>query len=235
MRLQQYINESINDKGILKSIFLGGSPGAGKSHTLTKISSGDINPKVVNTDTWTEFLKAFKYDLWSKVEDKIKYLTKTQLALYLNSMLPLWIDGTSANPSSLLRRKGILSSIGYDTAMVWVNTSLETSIKRAKKREREVPEEIIRDIYEKSVNLKPYYKKEFRDFWVINNDDGELTDKVVLNSFKKTTSFFSSPLKNPIGIKLIDDMKEMGHKYLTDTEQYDMQFIKKLVNTWYQL
>jgi len=61
MKLQQFIiNESINDKGILKSVFMGGTPGAGKSYVLKKITDGNVNPRIVNTDTWTEFLKVGK-------------------------------------------------------------------------------------------------------------------------------------------------------------------------------
>jgi len=234
MRLLQYINESILDKGILKACFMAGTCGAGKSYVISNISSGGIEPRITNTDTFTEFLKAFKAEQWKDVEDKVKRLTKNQLALFLNSMLPLWVDGTSASPNSLLRRKGILQSVGYDTAMVWVDTSLETAIERASKRQREVPKEYIVDLYEKIKPLKSYYKKEFRDFWIIKNDDGELTDKAVLNAYKKTTSFFSSPVKNPIGKKIIEEMKSEGHKYLIDTKYYDMKFIKSLVSTWYQ-
>jgi predicted kinase len=234
LRLLRYINESVLDKGLLKATFLGGHSGAGKSHVLSKLTSGEIEPRIVNTDKFTEFLKAFKIEQWPEFEGKVKLLTKNQLTLNLNSMLPLWIDGTSSNPSSLLRRKGILSSIGYDTAMIWVNCSLETAIERAKKRAREVPEKFIREVYSKMDSLKPYYKKEFRDFMVVNNDDGELTDKVVLKAFKKSIAFFNSPVANPIGKKLIEEMKSDGHKYLIDTQYYDMAFLKKLVSTWYQ-
>lgn len=222
------------DKGILKACFMGGLPAAGKSYSISVITSGQIEPRVVNTDKYVEFLKAFNIDAWEGVKDKVKRLTKNQLAMNLNSLLPLWVDGTSSNPSSLLRRKGILSSIGYDTAMVWVETSLETSLERAKKRKREVPEEFIRQVYEKSQSLKPYYQKEFRTFLTINNDDGELTDKVILKAYKKMNSFFNSPIQNPIGTRLVDNMREQGHKYLVDTKHYDMNFIKKLVSTWYK-
>lgn len=238
MRLKTYIqesilSESINDKGIMKAVFLAGLPGSGKSYVLSKISDGNIEPRIVNTDKYVEYLKALTPADWNKiVADKTKTLTKNQLALNLNSMLPLLVDGTSSNPSSLLRRKGIVSSIGYDTGMIWINTSLETSIERASKRSRVVPEEYIKKVYKKINDLKPYYKSEFRNFTEINNDEDELTDKIILKSYKKMGTFFSEPIINPIGKKLIDRMIEKGDKYLSDSE-YDMSFIKRLVNTWY--
>ena len=52
------VNESINDKGIFKAIFMAGTPGAGKT-TVAKKLSGGVEPRFVSTDTWVEFMKAF--------------------------------------------------------------------------------------------------------------------------------------------------------------------------------
>jgi len=243
MRLKTYIQddlitESINDKGIFKACFMCGTPAAGKSYVISKISDGSIEPRIVNTDKMLEFLKSYKADEWFDVADRVKQTTKSQLSLYLNSMLPLWVDGTSSKPNSLLKRNGILKSIGYDTALIWVDTSLETSLERAKKRfedgGREVPEEFIKSTYKKLQGLKKYYSSEFKNFTEILNDDGELIDKVVLQAYKKMSSFFNSSLKNPIGINLINEMKEKGQKYLVDTDEYDKGYLDKLVSNWYR-
>jgi hypothetical protein len=51
-RLMEYImNEGIQDKGIFKACFMSGSAASGKSYVITKITSGQINPRIVNTDT----------------------------------------------------------------------------------------------------------------------------------------------------------------------------------------
>lgn len=84
--------EGINDKGIFKSVFMSGSPGSGKSYVIKKIKSGMIDAKIVNTDKYTEFLGV--HIPWAKVRDKVKRLTINEFALYLNGMLPLWVDGT---------------------------------------------------------------------------------------------------------------------------------------------
>ena len=243
MRLKTYIdesilNEGINDKGILKACFMAGTPGAGKSFVITKIKDGAIEPRIVNSDKMTEFLKAFKSSEWYDVAEKVKKTSKDQLSMYLNSMLPLWVDGTSAKPQAIMRRNGILKSLGYDTALIWVDTSLETSLERAKKRfedgGREVTPEHIKLLWDNLQGLKSYYASEFRNFTEILNDEGELIDKVILQAYNKMRSFFNSPLKNPIGIRKVKEMKEDGHKYLIDTGEYDMGHIKKLVNGWYR-
>lgn len=235
------INESIEDKGILKACFMGGSPGSGKSYTINKIKAGNIEPRVVNTDKFTEFLAAYMnvninqvMDNWSMYKEKIKRLTKNQLSLYLNSMLPLWVDGTSSSPPSVFRRTGVLKSIGYDVSFIWVETSLETALERNRQRDRQVPEDFLKRTYDKIQDLKPYYKSEFRYFWEINNDNGELNDDAILKAYRKVSGFFDRPVENPIGSKLIEKMRSQGHKYLIDTEDYDMQYLKKLVSSWYQ-
>ena len=240
MKLQQFIiNESILDKGILKVCFMGGHSGSGKSYVLSHIADGAINPRIVNTDKFTEMTHTGKDDeSWERGEDLVKTLTKAQLSNYINSMLPLWVDGTSGSPKSLFKREGLLKSFGYDTAMVWVTTSLETSLRRAEDREkligRHVDPEFIKDAYRKADDMKNYYKTHFSPFLEVHNDDGEFTDKVMLDAFRKMSHFFLEPPRNPIGIELIKDMKDKGYKYLIDNPKVDMQEIHKAVDIWYK-
>lgn len=235
------INESIEDKGILKACFMAGTPGAGKTYTINKVKSGQIEPRMVNTDKFTEFvaqqLGMTPNDLnldWSIYKSKIKSLSSSQLALYINSLLPLWVDGTSSKPSAVFRRQGILKSIGYDAAMIWVDTDLETAIERNAQRERNVPEDFLRDVYKRIKNLKNYYKSEFRFFYEVGNNNGELDNEAIIEAFRKVSGFFNSPSENPIGKQLIKDMKSQGYKYLIDTEDYDMNVLKRLVKGWYR-
>lgn len=235
------INESIEDKGIFKSCFMAGTPGAGKTYTINKVKSGQIEPRMVNTDKFTEFI-AQQFGIapndisanWTAYKSKIKSLSSSQLALYINSLLPLWVDGTSSKPQSVFRRQGILKSIGYDTAMIWVDTDLETAIERNAQRERNVPEDFLRDVYKRIKNLKSYYKSEFRFFYEVNNNNGELNNDAVLEAFRKVSGFFNSPLENPIGKQLIEDMRSQGHKYLADTKDYDIKVLKRLAKGWYR-
>lgn len=236
-RLEQFIlTEGINDKGIFKACFMGGQAGSGKSYVISKISGG-VEPRIVNSDTWTEFLKV-KADQWDFFEDRVKILTKSQLTLYLNSMLPLWVDGTSASPPSVMRRDGILKSFGYDTGMIWVNTSLESSLKRAKAREekigRHVDEDFIKSTYERIQKLKPYYKSNFGFFKEVDNDEGQLTDEVIVKLYKSTDTFFKGPIENPIGIDNKSRLIESGGKYLSDLPNYTIQDINSIAQGWFK-
>ena len=224
MKFMEFLIEGINDIGIFKAIFMAGTPGAGKSYTVSKIQNGGIGARIVNTDKFFEYL----HDV-----DKSKLLTKEQLALYINSMLPLFVDSTSANPNALIRRQGLLESLGYDTGIIIVTTSLETALKRVSQRDRKVPEDLIKQKYKETADLLDFYKNKFNFVEEINNDEGQLTDKVILDAFRKTTGFFTAPLSNPLGTKVVNQMQEEGWKYLADGV-YKIEYLKKIVDIWYK-
>jgi len=237
MRLSEYIiNEGINDKGIWKSIFLAGTPGAGKSFVKGKLSGG-VEPRTVNSDTWTEFLGAGAPGKWEFFKDDVKRITSNQLAGYINSMLPLWIDGTSSKPGNTVSRKGMLEGFGYDTGMLWVNTNLEVAINRAKEREKLIGRHVDTDFIVQTWNtinkLKPYYKQQFRWFKEVSNNDGELTDKILTKLYKETNVFFTKPLENGLGLYYKEELINKNGKYLEDLEGIDMTMIKQKIKGWF--
>jgi len=230
MKFYQFLIESIEDRGILKAVFLAGHPGSGKSYTLSKIKSGQIEPRIVNTDKFVEF---FKNADWAKIGEKSKTLTKKQLSLYLNSMLPLAIDGTSSSISAILRRRGLLESLGYDTAMIFVNTDLDTALERIRKRDRKVPEEFVRQTFRELNDNKKFYRSKFDTFLEIDNNEGELTNNIIKHAFNFMNNFYNSPIKNPIGRRRIEKMRKKGWKYL-DPHVVPLSEIKKIVSVWYK-
>lgn len=237
MRFEDYIlNEGINDKGIWKAIILAGVPGAGKSTVRSKLGGG-VEPRVVNSDTWVEFLKVDARGGWSFFEDDIKRISANQLAGYINGMLPLWVDGTSSKPGDTISRKGILEGFGYDTGMLWINTDLDVSMKRAEEREEKIGRHVDPDFIMKTWNminkLKPFYKQKFKWFKEVDNNNGELTDKILLKLYKETDKFFTSPLNNELGKFYKDELIENGGKYLIDSNEVDMKMIKQKLKGWF--
>jgi len=148
--------------------------------------------------------------------------------------LPLFIDGTSSNSSAILRRKGILSGIGYDVGMIFVDTPVETAIKRNEARGRVVDREFLENSYKETQRLKSYYSTEFKFFKEILNGEGELINKVIIDAYKQTMGFFNSPIQNPIGTHLKEKMLKNGQKYLMETDDYDIDYLMKLVDSWYR-
>lgn len=237
MRLDKFmVVEGINDKGIFKAVFMAGHPGAGKTTVLNKVKSGSIEPRWVNTDKAYPLFKKWWSTDWPSISKKVTTINKNQLIGYVNSMLPLAIDGTAGIASTVMKRKHILESIGYDTAMVFINTSLETSIERAlerqKKTGREVKPEFIKNVYADIQKHKNFYRGKFDTWMEIDNNQGELTEEVVINAFKFMGNFYNSPIQNPIGQEKVAKMKENGWKYL-DPNVTPIDTIKSTLSGWY--
>lgn len=223
------LNESINDAGIFKAVFMFGQPGAGKSYVVSKLKSGNIEPKIVNIDKITEFLNI--HDTHS-VYDKAKQLNKKQLVHYINGVLPLFVDMVGANIVRMKDRINILEQIGYDTALVFVNTSLETALFRSQKRVRKVDPRVVTEYYNKIKDVKDEVKSLFSFSIEINNDVGELTDEVIMKAYKRISYFFDGDIDNPIGQERQQLMIENNWKYL-DPNIMSIQEIQRLTNYWY--
>lgn len=205
------------------------------SYTLKKIKSGSIEPRIVNTDKLFFIFKDWweDKDMWAEIRDDVKEISQNQLALYINGMLPLAIDGTAGDPSIILRRRGLIESFGYDTGMVFVNTDLETALKRAAKRDRKVDPDFIRQSYEKIRSLKSFYRSRFTDWIEVDNNEGSLNNEVIAKAFKHMDKFYRAPVQNPIGQMYIKELKENGAKTLAPTIM-SIEEIKQTLSVWYR-
>ena len=232
---EDVINESVHDRGCFKAVFLAGTPGSGKSYIISKIKSGSIEPRIVNVDKFVEFLNLNNPNptyVRADVYDRAKKLSKNQFAQYINGALPLFVDATSANLNTLRNRLNVLDMIGYDYAMIFVNTSVETSQKRASMRPRKVDPEVIKQDYDTIQKMKNKIISYFPFHMEINNDDGELTDDIILKAYKRISYFYDGEIENPIGKERYETMLEKGWKYLAPNIM-GMSEIKSLINTWY--
>ena len=231
-KIDNILGEGIEDVGIFKAAFMAGHPGAGKSYVLSKVKSGRVEPRLVNTDRSFPLFKDLWHEDWPKISMKVKTISHNQLSTWINSMLPLAVDGTAVMTSTVLSRMGILESFGYDLAMVFVNTSLETALERASKRERIVDPDFIKRSYDQIQKAKAFYRTRFNTWIEVNNDEGQLTDETILHAFKFLGGFYHSNIINPVGREHIKVMRENGWKYLSPNV-IPMNEIKRRTKAWY--
>lgn len=235
--LNETLEESVNDKNIFKAVFLAGGPGSGKGFILNKLLGGSsISPfgaKVVNSDTFFEFLlnknnlpfvidsSSDVYPQQMKQREKAKSLASNQFYNIVNGCLPVFIDGTGSDPDKIKRTSETLRSLGYDTSMVFVNTALETALKRNQKRARKVPTEIVtqkwNEVQQNIGSLQSYFGNQ--NFLIVDNNqefdsESEEYKDTVSKLFKQGKNLLSSPIKNPIANKFINLMKKEGVAYL---------------------
>ena len=151
-KLNQILREGVYDPGIFKAFFLAGGPGSGKTF-VTRSAFGGTGLKLVNSDAVFE-RSMKKAGLSLKMPDveeyfrnivraKAKITTATQLDTYMQGRLGLVIDATGRDLNVINTQKRMLDQIGYDSYMIFVNTSLEVALERNKNRPRSIPEYIV--------------------------------------------------------------------------------------------
>lgn len=153
IRAKAQLNEGINDPGKLKAIFLAGGPGSGKDFVMNSVLTGE-GLKEINSDVAFEYLMQKNgLDLEMPDEERVerdivrgraKNITKEQERLALAGRLGLIINGTADDLEKIKSIKKNLENDGYETMMVFVNTSNEVSrernVERGKMGKRKVPD-----------------------------------------------------------------------------------------------
>ena len=232
-KFNEFLFESINDKGIFHCVILAGGPGSGKSFVSKKMFSGSPF-KVVNSDIFFEFLLQKEnlpfvmhpeipeiYDKQMSKRQKAKMMNNSKIHQYVNSLLPIVIDGTGAKLKKIEMIKNNLEKIGYDTYMVFVNTSLEVALERNSKRKRIVAPDIVKNLWYRVQQNIGQFQSMFQqnNFFLVDNTEileGKELKKFELMLTRKMMKILSNPLKNQNGRKIIDYLKETGGKYLVD-------------------
>ena len=77
------------------------------------------------------------------IRAKAKMTAATALDTYMQGRLGLVIDATGRDINVINTQKRMLDQIGYDSYMIFVNTSLDVALERNRNRPRSIPEYIV--------------------------------------------------------------------------------------------
>jgi cytidylate kinase len=163
-----------------KAIFFAGVPGAGKTFIARRLASIFYGLKQVNPDA------AFKYLLKNKnlslkmppeeetpreiERQRSKQIVGRQQQMYQQENLGMLIDTTGRSLSRVVDTKEELEAQGYDTAMIYVDADIETSVKRNRARERSIPEKVLMQNFGAVKANVPKFQELFGDrFFEIDN------------------------------------------------------------------
>ncbi len=235
--LEQLIVEGVDDPGILKCIFMAGGPGSGKSFTAMEIfgidkklksSFSSYGLKSVNSDSAFETLlkkngidpkdlaRIEKEDkeLWDKItatpggiRDRAKQLTAKQKSFYEAGRLGMIIDGTGHVYSKIAKNKKYAESLGYDTYMVFVNTSLEVAQERNQNRERVLPDDLLEKSWKDVQNNLGKFQNLFGgNFRIVDNTVYKPIAKQVQRA---VNTFLRKKVYNKIGVKWIETARAL--------------------------
>ena len=204
MKTFHELQEGLYDPNIFKAFFLAGGPGSGKSYVAMK-STGGTGLKSINSDDAFEHLLT-KAGLSLKmppeeteprdvVRDKAKEITAKVQKNYLEGRLGLIIDGTGREADKILRQKAKLEELGYDTYMIFVNTSLDVALERNADRPRSVAEPIVVKSWKDVQANIGKFSNIFRAGFIVvdNNNAGEDVFKEV---YKRVKGLLRKKVKN---------------------------------------
>lgn len=183
MKTFQQLLEGIYDPNIFKAVFLAGGPGSGKSYVVSKVVSG-MGLKVINSDEpFERYLVKAGLSLKMPDEEQVerdierkraKKVTSAKKGHAIDGRLGIIIDGTGKDYDKMIRQAAHLQELGYETSMVFVNTTLQTALERNRKRARSVPPEIAKQGWKDVQKNLPRFQRYFgKQFFVADNNLGD--------------------------------------------------------------
>jgi predicted kinase len=195
------LQEGPNDPGIFKAIFLAGGPGSGKGYVAQQLGLQARGLKVINSDDAFEYLmrkRKLSFDMPPQEQpdrdvarQRAKDLTNKRQDIYLDGRLGIIIDGTAKDPNKMAKLKTELEAIGYQTMMVFVNTSLRTALQRNLLRDRKVPTDIVTQSHKQVQTNKDTLSDVFAPNYVeVNNDDNANFNEPL----KRVEKFIDAPV-----------------------------------------
>ena len=177
------VEEGVNDPHIFKAVFLAGGPGSGKSFVSNKMLSG-TGLRTVNSDDIYEYMmtKAGKEltpdDIYSdegqEIRNRAKQITKNKEASHIEGRLGLIIDGTGKDVAKVQRASEQLKSLGYETMMLFVNTSEDVAQERNEQRARSLPKAQVTKMWQAVQQNLMKFQQLFGagNFHIVDNSGG---------------------------------------------------------------
>ena len=200
------ITEGVNDPAIFKAVFLAGGPGSGKSFIVGKTALTALGMKVVNSDEAFEAglkkagLEMTPDNIYSPkgqdIRSRAKALTKSKQQGYIAGRLGMVIDGTGKDYNKIVKQAIALRKLGYDVAMIFVNTDEETALKRNQMRARSLPDATVSKMWKDVQKNLGSFQTFFGNFFIIDNSEGSDYNKQVLDVYRKMAAWTKITPKN---------------------------------------
>ena len=190
------IHESANH-GMFKAIFVSGGPGSGKDIIIREAIS-EQNAVEINSTTAINILND-KHKLFEFSRDSRREAIRNRL--------PLIITGTTNEQFNLLAIREELEELGYETMMIFVNTTNESSKKRNEGHERILSESVRQERWDVTQLVAEKYNQEFSKYLEFDNsldlneaNDFEKAEKEedISIIYEMTNWFFDSSVDNEI-------------------------------------
>ena len=219
IKFKRFIEEGINDPAIFKAVFLAGGPGSGKSFVVGQTALTALGFKLINSDDAFEValskvgLEPSPENIFSpkgqELRGKAKALTGMKLKRAIEGRLGLVIDGTGKDYDKIKKQVDMLREIGYSVMMLFVNTDIETALNRNSKRDRSLPDDTVKKMWNSVQTNIGKFQNLFRDrMIVVDNSDGANSQKILNSVYKRVATWSKTSSDNHIAKKWISQQKK---------------------------
>ena len=221
------LQEGVYDPNIFKAFFLAGGPGSGKSYVVAR-TSAMFGMRIVNSDdVFEKLVKAAGMSMdmrnYTKAQEKrrdelrdiAKRVTKSKMGDiktgeggYIGGRIGLIIDGTGKDYDKIEKQMRDLQQLGYESHMIFVNTSLDVALARNEKRPRKLPEPIVVKSWNNVQKNIGKFSNLFKNRFIIvdNNDPNEPPH---IEVFKRVKQLAKKKVTNNIAKAWIANELEM--------------------------
>ena len=219
MKTFSELQEGLQDPNIFKAFFLAGGPGSGKSYVV-RYSTGGTGLRVVNSDdVFEKYLKDAglsmkmppeEWEANQKERARAKKVTASRKANYIEGRIGMVIDGTGKEYDKIRQQKADLEALGYDTHMIFVNTSIDVALERNAARERTVPEDVAITSWKEVQGNIGKFSSLFRGAFV-PVDNNKADDDIEMATFKEVKRLLKKKVTNTRAKSWIElEMKNRG-------------------------
>lgn len=203
LSFKSFLKEGVNDPAIFKAVFLAGGPGSGKSFIVGKTALGALGFKLINSDIAFERalakanLEATPENIYSPKGQELrkgaKAITGKRLELALEGRLGLIIDGTGKDYAKIEKQANRLRDLGYEVAMIFVNTDQDTALKRNQMRTRSLPDDEVKSMWKEVQKNLGKFQRFFRNkMFIVDNSEGSDFESDVMMVYKKIMTWSKS-------------------------------------------
>lgn len=209
-RFREFLEEGVHDPGIFKAIYLAGGPGSGKSFVAGKtLPNAAFGLKIVDSDRALEILlkksgltsdmltmTPAELEKFAETRARARQLRDMQKRGFINGRLGMVLDGTGRDFAKIKKDRAELVEFGYDTFMVFVNTSLEVALQRNLDRPRKVDEKVVKDAWTSVQSNIGKFQALFGSDNFVVVDNNNLTEDIILKTFRVVKRFVDQPPKS---------------------------------------
>ena len=214
------LQEGVYDPNIFKAFFLAGGPGSGKSYVVARttkmfgmrvVNSDDVFEKLVKTAGMSMYMRNYtkaQEKRRDELRDIAKRVTRAREKNYVEGRLGLIIDGTGKNYDKIEKQMRELQQLGYESHMIFVNTSLDVALQRNEQRPRKLPESLVVKSWNEVQKNIGKFQNLFRDrFIIVDNNDANNPPHIEV--FKRVKQLSNKKVTNGIAKRWIANELEM--------------------------